>query len=166
MAKWHSVSQIYLCEATKLYLRAREAISASPWSYIRERIKFVCILWTICSSRLMCLFFTPEVFVVQKPMFAPTLCAVCCGLGELTKCQIWHFDFQTARESLISEQGKGCFEKTKREKAKSLLHCAIAKSLQKFYAKICSVFLLFLLLFALFAESPKCCFRNHAWFPP
>ena len=84
----------------------------------------------------------------------------------LTKCQIWHFDFQTAWESLISMQSKGCSWKAKRKTTKSLLHCMIAKSLQKFYAKICWRFLLFPILFALSTESSKLCFRNHAWFPP
>ena len=66
MAKWHSVSQTYLCESAKLYLRAHEAISVGSWSYIREKMKFVCHFWTICCLRLMYLFFTSEVFVVQK----------------------------------------------------------------------------------------------------
>lgn len=48
----------------------------------------------------------------------------------------WHFDFPTARESLLSAPSQGRWERTKSRKAYTLAHSRIAKSLhlkQKFH---------------------------------
>ena len=153
--------------------RACEAMFVSPRSYICEPMKLYSWKYKVCLPSLNYLFLTSDVFVLHAWSICCSETNVCtyvvvvyCGLGELTKCQIWHFDFQTARESLISEQGKAWCEKTKRKIIKRLFYWTIAKSLQKFCVKICCLFLLFSAFSALFTECSKCCFQNHAWFPP